>query len=160
MSESLPRTVQDTEFGSIRLEGGDGVLEPRAVFGPHQVEVRVEIAHEQNELTEAQRQVLRSALNLPSDVLARAAAPVVQNYDIYRDMIGDEELPPLTDPALVWDQVDISYLHVPRQAEGARPGFLLYGECSWDPEHGLVIRFRDGVADAASQQGELGLDDD
>ncbi|WP_176727091.1 hypothetical protein [Nostoc sp. KVJ20] len=29
-------------------------------------------------------------------------------------------------------------------------------ECDWDPEHGLEVRFRNGVADDADQIGEIG----
>ncbi len=28
-------------------------------------------------------------------------------------------------------------------------------ECDWDPEHGLAVRFRNGRADPANQQGEI-----
>ncbi len=75
-------------------------------------------------------------------------------------MIGDDEdLPPLRTPADVWLSVQPSYVSVPPHHHTGVPTFLLFAECDWDPEHGLVVRFRNGHADAASQQGELGLED-
>jgi hypothetical protein len=57
----------------------------------------------------------------------------------------------------VWDQVTFSYLFVPPHAAYnlQTPIFKLFAECSWDLEHGLEVRFHNGVADAASQQGDL-----
>lgn len=160
MSDSTPQTLDDPEFGPINLVGTDeGVLERRATFGQQEVEVRVEYADDSYTLTDVQRQAVRSALNLSPDVLVRSAPAVVQNYEVYREAMGDDEMPPLANPADVWDEVEMSYVSVPPQDEGTRPGFLLFAECSWDPEHGLVVRFRDGVGDASNQQGELGLDD-
>lgn len=82
---------------------------------------------------------------------------LLQNYDVYRDMIGDEELPPLQSPVEVWETVDPVSIQMPAHHDTAVPTFLLMAECSWDEEHGLVVRFRNGIADAANQQGELGV---
>ena len=74
-------------------------------------------------------------------------------------MIGDDELPPLQSPVDVWQEVTPSYIEVPAHGSVTTATFLLFAECGWDPEHGLVVRFRNGRADAANQQGELGLED-
>jgi hypothetical protein len=106
-------------------------------------------------LSPVQRSAVRLALELPPEVLTLAAPAVVQNYEVYREMLGDEELPPLQVPEDVWKAVQPSYILVPRHFDVTIPTFMLKAECDWDPEHGLVIRFRNGHADASSQQGEL-----
>ncbi len=56
-------------------------------------------------------------------------------------------------------RVTPTYFEVPLHYDVTTPTFFLMAECDWDPEHGLVVRFRDGHADEADQQGELGLED-
>ena len=152
----------DDELGLLSLENGQWMLERRAFLGDRTVPICIEFeAGQVGELSPLQRQALRRALSLPPNILRLAAPVVLQNYEVYREAIGDEEMPPLADPIEVWDQVTFSYLFVPPHADYSleTPSFMLLTECSWDPEHGLEVRFRNGVADAASQQGELGWDD-
>lgn len=123
-------------------------------------EVPVEIEPEANgEVSPQQREALRLLLSLPPDAREAAAPAVVQNYEVYRDAIGDEEMPPLTRLADVWTLVEATSFQIPAHGTVSTPTFFLLAECDWDPEHGLVVRFRDGQADAASQQGELDLED-
>ncbi|MEH2079526.1 MAG: hypothetical protein V7K89_05785 [Nostoc sp.] len=86
--------------------------------------------------------------------MLRITAPVVlQNYDVYCDMIGDQEMPLLADPSQVWDQVTFSYIYVPPHVEYDLDiaTFKLIAECDWEPEHGLEVRFRNGVGDDAEK---------
>ena len=106
-----------------------------------------------------QLEALQQALSLAPDVLEKSAPAVVQNYEVYREMIGDEEMPPLANPVDVWKAVHPTEIVIPFFEEETPTGFLLMAECDWDVEHGLVVRFRGGVVDASSQQGELGLQD-
>lgn len=73
-----------------------------------------------------------------------------------KKMIVHEELPPLASPADVWQAVRPTLIGVPAHGERTVPTFPLLSECDWNPEHGLVVRFRNGRA-ATSQQGELGI---
>lgn len=154
----VPISRYDPEFGQIKYEGYQWVLEQRAILGDRAVPISIEFNVETCEISSLEREAIRLALTLPADVLRIVAPVVLQNYEIYRDLIGDEELPPLADPLEVWNEVTFSYLEVPRHEEYGLhvPSFMLNAECSWDPEHGLEVRFRNGIADAASQQGDLG----
>ena len=123
------------------------------------VDVPIEIEDEGGRVSPQQLEALQQALSLSPDVLEKSAPAVVQNYEVYREMIGDEEMPPLAHPVDVWKAVHPTEITIPFFEEETPTGFLLMAECDWDVEHGLVVRFRDGVADASSQQGELGLQD-
>lgn len=73
-------------------------------------------------------------------------------------MIGDEEMLPLSASIDVWQAVQPSYIEVPPHGTITTPTFLLFAECDWNVEHGLMVRFRNGYADASDQQGEFGLE--
>ncbi|MBW4687994.1 MAG: hypothetical protein KME40_23595 [Komarekiella atlantica HA4396-MV6] len=154
-----PRSYYDAEFGQIRIEDNHWTLAQCAVLGDRCVPIYVDFEQGQiGELSLLQREAIRQALTLPPDVLRITAPVVLQNYDIYREMIGDESMPPLANPIQVWDQVSFSYIYVPPHVEYDLniPTFKLIAECDWEPEHGLEVRFRNGVADDADQIGETG----
>ena len=152
----------DAEFGPIRLEGSQWMLERRAILGDRPVPLWVEFeAGQEGKLSLLQREAIRQALTLPPDVLRTAAPVVLQNYEVYREAIGDEAMLPLADPVQVWDEVTFSSLFVPpHEAHGLHaPTFVLLAECSWEPEHGLEVPFRHGVALEADQQGSANWGD-
>jgi len=60
---------------------------------------------ESGQVSLAQREALRLALAMPPDILELSAPAVVQNYEVYREAIGDEEMPPLARPVDVWKAV-------------------------------------------------------
>jgi hypothetical protein len=123
------------------------------------VEVPVEIEPEADGVSPQQLEALRLLFSLTPEALEAAAPAVVQNYEVYREAIGDEELPPLESPTSVWSLVTPTSFQIPAHESVLTPTFFLNAECEWDPEHGLVVRFRNGHADAADQQGELGIED-
>ena len=146
-------TNEETQF-----DGSAEQQEHKVVFNG--VEIPIEIELEENgRMSPVQTEALRIALSPAPDVLQTSAPAVLQNYEVYREMLGDDELPPLNNPVDVWQGVAPSYISIPPHGEVATPTFLLLAECDWDPEHGLLVRFRNGVADASSQQGELDLED-
>ncbi|MEH2359160.1 DUF6985 domain-containing protein [Nostoc sp.] len=154
MMES-PRSYYDAEFGQMTLEDNYWTLAQCAVLGDRRVPICVDFEQGQiGELSLLQREAIRQALALPPDVLRITAPVVLQNYDVYRDMIGDESMPLLANPIQVWDQVTLSDIYVEYDLDIAT--FKLISECDWDPEHGLEVRFRNGVADDADQIGETG----
>lgn len=126
------------------------------MLGDRPVPICVEFEEGQmGEISPLQREAIRQALALPPNVLHTAAPVVLQNYEVYRAAIGDEEMPPLADPIQVWDEVTFSHIFVPPH-EAYRlhaSTFVLLAECSWDPEHGLEVPFRNGIALEADQQG-------
>jgi hypothetical protein len=153
-------TFHDPDFGSMHFDGFEWTLDRRALFNGFEVPVRIEPeTADTRELSQRQREALLIALSLPPDVLALSAPAVLQNYEVYREIIGDEEVPPLQAPIEVWRSVIPSSISIPPHDQITTPTFFLWAECDWDPEHGLVVRFRNGYADASNQQGELGLED-
>ena len=154
-----PKSYYDAEFGQIINEDNYWTLAQSAVLGTRRVPICVDFEQGQiGELSSLQREAIRQALALPAYVLRITAPLVLQNYDVYREMIGDESMPPLTNPIQVWDEVIFSYIYVPPHVEYDLdiPTFELIAECDWEPEHGLEVRFRNGVADDADQIGETG----
>lgn len=154
-----PSTLQqDPEFELMLIEVARGVLKCSAMLGDRSVPIWVEPeTEESNQPSLLQREAIRQALSLPPDVLRITAPIVMQNYEVYREMVGDKKMPPLSNPLQVWEQVTFSNLFVPPHRDYGleTSSFMLRAECSWDLENGLEVRFRNGVADAASQQGDL-----
>ncbi|MEH2003330.1 MAG: hypothetical protein V7L00_32240 [Nostoc sp.] len=154
-----PKSYYDAEFGQIIMEDNHWTLAHCAVLGDRSVPICVDFEQGQiGELSSLQREAIRQALALSPDVLRITAPLVLQNYDVYRDMIGDQSMPLLANPIQVWDQVTFSYIYVPPHVEYDLDiaTFKLIAECDWEPEHGLEVRFRNGVADDADQIGETG----
>lgn len=147
----------DTEFGLMTTQGGDTwMLEQEVVLGSQRVAIEVELDDERT-LEPQQRQALRYVLALGADALEQAAPAVVQNYEVYHEAIDDDvQLPPLKQPVDVWRQVQIDHISVPRHYEARHAYFLIFAACDWDREHGLEVRFRDGVAIEADQVGGSG----
>lgn len=149
-------TQQDEEFGPMTSDGSNWTLERRVLLGAQQVPVEVE-AHDDGSFDSMQRAAVRLALALGPDALEEAAPAVVQNYEVYREAIGDEEeTPQLERLADVWKMVQISRIRVPVHGEARHAYFLLEAECDWDEEHGLEVRYRDGLPIVANQAGESG----
>ena len=135
-------------------ENMSGENAPRVSFNGATIPVEIEL-EDGAEMSPLQQEALRLLQSLPDDVLETSAPAIVQNYEVYREMIGDEECPPLENPVDVWKQVAPTYFRISPHENESAPTFFLLAECDWDPEHGLVVRFRDGVADESNQQGEM-----
>jgi hypothetical protein len=79
-----------------------------------------------------------------------AAAPAIFAY--YRDVkteVGDEDdFPAIAEPDDVWQHIQLGReVSVERDTRGDGRVYLsLECECAWEPEHGLQIVFRDGIA--------------
>ena len=74
---------------------------------------------------------------------------------MYRQNFGDEEkVSQISRLVDVWQQVRIKYISVPLHYEAQNAYFRLYAECDWDEEHGLAVRFRNGVAFDSDQIGD------
>jgi len=133
-------------------------LEQSAKWNGVQIPIEIE-PEESGEVSPVQREAVRLIQSFPPDILEKCAPAVVQNYEVYRDAVGDEDCPPLARPADVWKQVHATNFSVPPHEGRTVPTFFLQAEIDWDVEHGLSVRFRNGVADISNQQGELGIDD-
>ena len=144
-------TRQDPEFGLMTPYSDSWIVERRATLGGVPVPIIVE-PNDESSFEPQQRQAVRLALALGASALEEAAGAVVQNYQVYREAIGDDEqLPPLESPSDVWQQVRIDHVWVPLHGEARHAYFLIQAECDWDMEHGLEVRFRDGIAIESNQ---------
>ncbi len=133
--------------------------ERRIVFAGRELPLSVDVTDE-SELSPLEREAMQLAEPFTLAQLAASAPAVVQNYEVYRESLGDD-LPSLAQMADVWRQVRPAYVEVPNHTDYdlREPTFMLHAECDWDPEHGLMVLFRNGQACAANQAGELGYDD-
>lgn len=143
----------------------DFPLEQSASWNGAQIPIEIE-PEGSGEVSPVQREAVRLIQSFPPDILDLAAPALMQNYEtyreIYRGLLDDSDNPfrlPLARPADVWKQVHATRFFVPQHGEYTTPTFFLYAEIDWDVEHGLEVRFRNGVADAAGQQGDLGIED-
>lgn len=149
-------TKQDKEFGTVLYVQGNCELEQRVVLGGQEVPIRVDGEEDEGNLSPMQRQAVRHALALGPDALEVAAPVVVQNYEVYREALDEEQTPQLERLVDVWKQVRIKCISVPAHHDVQNAYFEFQAECDWDPEHGLEVRFRNGVALDANQSGETG----
>jgi hypothetical protein len=80
-----PRSYYDAEFGQMIMEDSHWILAQCAVLGDRRVPICVDFEHGQiGELSSVQREAIRQALALPTDVLCITAPLVLQNYDVYQ----------------------------------------------------------------------------
>ena len=148
-------TKHDPEFGAMTWDGSHWRLERTIVFGGQTVPIEIELDDDGN-FEPLQRQAVRLALALGPEAAEEAAPAVVQNYEVYREALDEEQTPQLERLADVWQQVRIKYISVPMHYDAQNAYFEIRAECDWDPEHNLEVRFRNGVAIEASQSGETG----
>ena len=144
-------TRNDDELGAMSGEGCSWTLQRTVSLSGVEVPIEIE-SDESGDFEPQQKEAVRYALALGSDALEEAAGAVAENFE----EIDDEQTPPLERPADVWQQVRIERIRVPRHYEARHAYFLIDAECTWDMEHGLEVRFRDGVAIEAGQQGDTG----
>ena len=144
-------TRNDEELGPMSGEGCSWTLQRTASLGGASVPIEIE-SDEEGGFEAGQREAVRLALALGPGALEEAAPVVAENFE----EIDDEQTPPLERAADVWQQVRIERIRVPRHYEARHAYFLIDAECNWDFEHGLEVRFRDGVAIEAGQAGDTG----
>ena len=162
--------LHDSDLGTMHFDDRKyhnvWTLERRANFNGCEIPIEIEPEdRETRAISQVQRQAAKIALNLPSDTLLLSAPAVIQNYDCYIDVLEETDLIELSDPINIWNGVESSYISVPAHSDPPYydvkiPTFILYAECTWDREHGLEVRFRNGYADESNQQGHLGVEID
>lgn len=161
--------LNDSDLGTMHFDDGKYCnfwkLERRASFNGRQIPIRIEPEdRETRAISEVQRQAAKIALNLPADTLLLSAPAVIQNYDCYQEDLEETEILDLSDPIDIWQAIEPSYISIPAHSDPPYydvkiPTFILYAECTWDGEHGLEVRFRNGYADESDQQGHLRVED-
>lgn len=153
-------TIQnDPELGLMTFDGALWVLSHQVLLGDSSLAVEIDPENaESREISSQQRVAARFALALPPDTLQKVTPHVVQNYDVYREMVGDAEMPPLGEASQVWDEVRLQKIYIPPHDDARAACFFVLAECDWDVEHGLYLRFRNGALDDVDQQNEFPLD--
>ena len=153
-------TRHDEEFGLMTQQSlNSWLLERTVTLGGAAIPVEIEVELQEESADFANpllRQAIRHALALGPDALEAAAPAVVQNYEVYRDAIfDDEQTPPLENPVDVWKQLQIKTIFVPTHYDARHAYFLLFADCDWSPGHGLAVRFRDGEPLDSNQIGDM-----
>jgi hypothetical protein len=76
--------------------------------------------------------------------------------DIAAEVAGEPGFPEISDPARVWDFVTLTNQPLVQLDDGTW-FVVLENECDWEPEHGLVIVFKDGrdVVKVSDYDGHL-----
>lgn len=100
----------------------------------------------------------RTAFRLLPDSIAKAETVVFEFYErIYQDyraqfgMDAGARMPKVTEASELAQLVNLTGVVFP---EVTHPGEITIGflfECSWDPEHGLGVKFTNGNAEVGSQ---------
>jgi hypothetical protein len=66
---------------------------------------------------------------LHPDALETAAPAVVENYKVYREAVGDQELPPLNNPVGAWKLVQPARFDFLAHEGITTASFFLLAEC-------------------------------
>lgn len=86
-----------------------------------------------------------SFLALPADTRDKAAPHVFECYRQVVDAVGSADAgPEITAAAEVWRHIRPTGVHVKRRSEDGKVYVAVEAECSWEPEHGLQLVFRQG----------------
>lgn len=86
-----------------------------------------------------------SFLALPTDTRDKAAPYVFESYRQVMDAVGPADAgPDITAPAEVWRHVRPTGVHVKRRSRDGKVYVAVEAECTWEPEHGLQLVFRQG----------------
>jgi hypothetical protein len=159
-------TFNDPEFGTFYYDTVFWKLSyPKSLNG---VDVTVYFNADTDEVPEispVERLALRQVFSLLPETLQKATPLVVQNYEEIYNLIEEQDpeyleyLPKIENPSEIWQFVELDDFLVEKHGDITIPTFFLNAECEWEEEHGLMLRFRNGVVDAVGQAGDLGMKD-
>jgi hypothetical protein len=149
------REVDDPVLGRIRFEHHwwEGVR--HVPFLDATLEVRIDPELRGGDVTDKQRRVYQSLMQLPAATQALMEAPIFANYLKIRDLVEDDTMPDIGEAADVWSHLDPRAVLIPRHKTSKHSYFFVEAECAWEPEHGLEVLFRDGAVLQVTQQEGL-----
>ena len=91
---------------------------------------------------------LDAFLELGSKALEEATPHVWAYYKDVCDLIGSDEMnmPAATSPAEIWKHVQVYNVTVESDWDDDGPWYVtVEGNCDWDPEHGIVFVWKEGL---------------
>jgi hypothetical protein len=95
------------------------------------------------DISDKQRAVFQSILNMPLDTKDVAAPAMFDNYLKVKDAV-DPEPPHIDGPEDVWNHVEIVNILIPIHRSSRHEYFFIDFNCDWEEEHGLELLFRNG----------------
>jgi hypothetical protein len=118
------------------------------------MDVRIDPDQRDGDVTDKQRQVYQTIMGLPAATQALMEAPIFANYLKIRDEVEDDTMPEIATAAAIWSHLDLRAILIPRHRASKYSYFFVEAECTWEPEHGLEVLFRDGgVLQVTQQEG-------
>lgn len=147
--------VDDPVLGRIRLEHHWWECARHIPFLDATLDVRVDPDLRGGDVTDKQRQVYRSIMQLPAATQTRMEGPIFANYLKIREEVEDDTMPDIPAAAAIWSHLDLRAIHIPRHRASKHSYFFVEAECTWEPEHGLEVLFRDGAILQVTQQEGL-----
>jgi hypothetical protein len=94
-------------------------------------------------ISDKQRAVYHSILNMPLNTKNVAAPAIFNNYLEIRDAV-DPEPPHIDRPEDVWNHVEIIHILKPIHRNSQHKYFFIDFNCDWEEEHGLELLFKNG----------------
>jgi hypothetical protein len=128
-----------------------------AMWGGESLEVVLDKAADEGEgLADVQLGTLRELIDRQQDIRPYLAAELFEHYqkNIFHSMTHwspergsfgkDEFTPPIKTADEIWQLIDLDSIWIAHPAgyDADPKGFKIAGECHWDPEHGLGVKFR------------------
>ena len=157
-----PEIVEDPELGVMHWDNDQyanvWILKRHTLFNGVELKIEIKPEYDTRTISPLQMAAAKIALSFPTDSLSKSAPAVLQNCEACgTDLLDDHKALDIQNPIDVWRYVSLEKIVVPpHESSGVIiPSFMVYGECLWEPEHGLEIRFRNGYADESDQQGHI-----
>ena len=151
--------MDDPVLGHIRLEHRWWECVRHIPFLDATLPVRIDPEQRGGYVSDKQRQVYQSMMRLPAATQALMEAPVFANYVTIRDAVEDDTMPDIAEAAQIWSHVDLRAILIPRHRTSKYSYFFVEAECTWEPEHGLEVLFRDGAIFQVTQQAGLSMNE-
>lgn len=147
----------DPVIGRIRLNHRWWECTRHVPFLDVTVQVRIDPEQRGGDVSDKQRQVYQSIMQLPATTQTLMETPIFANYLKIRDMVEDDTMPDIAEATQIWSNLDPRAILIPRHRTSKYSYFFLEAECGWEPEHGLEILFRDGGVLQVTQQEGLSM---
>ena len=149
----------DDVFGELEFDGSWVRQIDITFFGClENVELCVKGDDEYESIFEEQRQTYLQFLECQSEIVSKTEDAIFKYYqkivDDYRIQFGksaDERMPQVSEKKDLARLLEVCSVIIPMVL---RPGEIAIGflfECSWDPEHGLGVKLRNGKYEVGTQ---------
>jgi Domain of unknown function (DUF6985) len=146
--------VDDPVIGRIRLNHRWWECVRHVPFLDATLQVRIDPEQRGGDVSDKQRHVYQSIMRLPAATQTLMEAPIFANYLKIRDLVEDDTMPDIAEAAGIWSQLDLRAILIPRHRASKHSYFFVEAECTWEPEHGLEVLFRDGgILQVTQQEG-------